>query len=50
MGVRNAGMGKPRSQSRAKAVRTLYLCDECFESLPAHQLKDLFLRFVGEPK
>jgi hypothetical protein len=50
MGVRSAGMGKPRSQLRAKAIRTLYLCDECFESLPAHQLNDVFLRFVGEQK
>jgi hypothetical protein len=43
-------MGKPRSQSRAKVIRTLYLCDECFESLPEYQLHDLFLRFAPEQK
>jgi hypothetical protein len=50
MGARNAGMDKLRSQSRAKVIRTLYLCDECFESLPEYQLHDLFLRFAPEQK
>jgi len=38
-----ASMGRPRSQSRGRATRTLDLCDDCFESLPAHQ----FNRFVS---
>ena len=42
-------MGKLRSQSRAEGIRTLYLCDECFERLPAHQLNDLFLRELVHP-
>jgi hypothetical protein len=41
-------IGKPRSRSRWKVVRTLHLCDECLERLPAVQLNDLFLEFVGE--
>jgi hypothetical protein len=41
-------LGKPRSQTRAGVTRTLNLCNECFELFPAHQLNDLFLRFVGE--
>ncbi len=36
--------------TRAKVIRTLYLCDECFESLPEYQLHDLFLRFAPEQK
>ena len=42
--------GKSRSQSHRKVTRTLYLCDECFERLPAHQLNDRFRQFVGEQK
>jgi hypothetical protein len=41
-------MGKPRSQSRKGVKRTLHLCDECLERLPAYQLIDLFLRFGVE--
>ena len=44
MDLRNAGVGKPRFQSRIRAKRTLYLCDECFKGLRADQLHDLFLR------
>jgi hypothetical protein len=43
-------VGKSRSQSRGKVLRTLYLCDECFGLLPAHQLNDLFLQIIGEQK
>jgi len=43
-------VGKLRSQSRANVTRTLYLCDECFEFLPAHQLNDLFLEVIGKQK
>jgi hypothetical protein len=43
-------VGKPRSQTRVKATRTLHLCDECFERLPAHQLNDLFLQCIDEQK
>jgi hypothetical protein len=46
MDLRKEGMGKPRSQSCMGIIRTLYLCDECFERLSAHQLHDLCLRFV----
>jgi hypothetical protein len=45
MDLRNAGVGKPRFQSRMGAILTLYLCDECFERLRADQLHDLFLSF-----
>jgi hypothetical protein len=41
-------LGKPRSQRRAGAKRTLHLCDECFEQLRADQLNDLFLQFAGD--
>ena len=46
MELRNEGGGRPRFQSRKGRIRTLHLCDECFERLPAHHLNDLFLRFV----
>jgi hypothetical protein len=45
MELRDAGWGKPRSQSRKGVMRTLILCDECFERLRADQLHDLFLSF-----
>jgi hypothetical protein len=45
MELRDAGWGKPRSQSRKGVIRTLILCDECFERLRADQLHDLFLTF-----
>jgi hypothetical protein len=45
MDLRDAGMGKPRFQSRIGVVLTLYLCDECFELVRTDQLRDLFLRF-----
>lgn len=48
MDLRDAGVGKPRFQSRISAKRTLYLCDECFKGLRADQLHDLFLR-LGIP-
>jgi hypothetical protein len=43
--LRDAGVGKPRFQSRMGAILTLNLCDECFERVRADQLHDLFLRF-----
>jgi hypothetical protein len=43
--LRDAGTGKPRFQSRHGDMRTLILCDECFERLRADQLRDLFLCF-----
>src|ERR1700676_1220854 len=43
-------LGKLRSQSRVNVTRTLHLCDECFDRLPAHQLNDLFLQCIGEQK
>jgi hypothetical protein len=43
-----SNFGKPRSQSRKGVKRTLHLCDECLERLPAYQLIDLFLRFADE--
>ena len=45
MELRGAGRGKPRFQSRKGDMRTLILCDECFERLRADQLHDLFLSF-----
>ena len=40
--------GKLRTQKRAGGPRKLFLCDGCLESLPACQLRDLFLRFAGQ--
>lgn len=40
--------GKLRTQTRTRVTRTLFLCDECFGNLPAHQLRDLFFQNGGE--
>jgi hypothetical protein len=45
MDLKKEGMSKPRTQSRMGIIRTLNLCDECFERLRADQLHDLFLHF-----
>jgi hypothetical protein len=43
-----SNQGKLRSQARERVTRTLFLCDDCFGSLPAHKLRDLFLQNSGE--
>jgi hypothetical protein len=43
--------GKRRTQSLKKLqARVIYLCDECFQSLPVHRLNDLFVRFADKGK
>ena len=43
-----SNQGKPRSQARKRVSRTLFLCNDCFGSLSAHKLRDLFLQNSGE--
>ena len=43
-------MGTPRSQSYKANIRVIYLCHECFVSLPVCDLNDLFRLFASPPK
>jgi hypothetical protein len=43
-------VGQPRLQVGGRhALRLIYLCSRCFESMPVDQLSDLFLRSARRP-
>jgi hypothetical protein len=41
-------MGMPRLQPHQSYSRVIYLCHECFGSLPVDQLNDLFVYFTNQ--
>jgi hypothetical protein len=49
--VRCRNHAKRRTESRrSKEPRMIYLCDECFKSLPVYRLHDLFVKFSDKRK